>query len=193
MKRRKSTDRSNATPAAGEKNLYLRIRDILESARAGVARTVNTTQVAANWLTGREIVEEEHCGESRAEDGKRLIAELSEKLTADFGLGYSVQNLFYIKPFHGTYPLLIAPGILPALREESDEPENAKKWEQGHLSPNLSWTHYRTLPRVQKSAARAFHEIEAIRNNWFARALEGQINSLLFERLAKSKDKTRPV
>ena len=87
MKRRKSTDRSNATPAAGEKNLYLRIRDILESARAGVARTVNTTQVAANWLIGREIVEEEQRGESRAEDGKRLIAELSEKLTADFGLG----------------------------------------------------------------------------------------------------------
>ena len=37
--------------------------------------------------------------------------------------------------------------------------------------------------------ARAFYEIEAIHNNWSARELERQINSLLFERLAKSKDK----
>ena len=46
--------------------VYQRIRDILESARAAVARSVNTTQVVANWLVGREIVEEEQRGEGRA-------------------------------------------------------------------------------------------------------------------------------
>ncbi len=47
-------------------NLYQRIRQILESARVGVARTVNTTQVYANWLIGREIVEEDQRCKRRA-------------------------------------------------------------------------------------------------------------------------------
>jgi predicted nuclease of restriction endonuclease-like (RecB) superfamily len=63
-------------------------------------------------------------------------------------------------------------------------------WTPGQLHFNLSWTHYRTLLRVDKSEARAFYEIEAIKNNWSARELERQINSLLYERLALSKDKT---
>jgi predicted nuclease of restriction endonuclease-like (RecB) superfamily len=53
----------------------------------------------------------------------------------------------------------------------------------------LSWTHYRTLLRVEKPAAQSFYEIEAIQNNWSARELERQINSLLYERLALSRDK----
>ena len=57
------------------------------------------------------------------------------------------------------------------------------------LHADLSWTHYRTLLRVDKAEARAFYEIEAIDNNWLARELERQINSLLYERLALSKDK----
>jgi len=62
-------------------------------------------------------------------------------------------------------------------------------WQPGQLHPNLSWTHYRTLLRVDKPEARAFYEIEAIKNNWAARELERQINSLLYERLALSRDK----
>src|SRR5262249_11970009 len=57
------------------------------------------------------------------------------------------------------------------------------------LHANLSWTHYRTLLRVDKPEARAFYEIEAIQNNWSARELERQINSRLYERLALSRDK----
>jgi predicted nuclease of restriction endonuclease-like (RecB) superfamily len=45
------------------------------------------------------------------------------------------------------------------------------------------------LLRVEKAGARAFYEIEALRNNWSTRELERQINSLLYERLALSKDK----
>ena len=51
---------------AGTPRLYGRIRSILESARASVARTVNTTQVVANWLIGREIVEDQQQGKKRA-------------------------------------------------------------------------------------------------------------------------------
>ena len=59
----------------------------------------------------------------------------------------------------------------------------------GHFTPNLSWTHYRTLMKVSSSEARSFYEIESIRNAWSARELERQINSLLYQRLAKSTDK----
>ncbi|HXE52710.1 MAG TPA: PDDEXK nuclease domain-containing protein [Tepidisphaeraceae bacterium] len=65
----------------------------------------------------------------------------------------------------------------------------ADTWEPGVLHPNLSWTHYRTLLRVEKAEARSFYEIESIKNYWSARELERQINSLLYERLAMSRDK----
>ena len=45
--------------------LYERIWQILESARFAAARSVNTAQVVANWLIGREIVEEEQRGNRR--------------------------------------------------------------------------------------------------------------------------------
>lgn len=190
--------------------LYGRIREILESARAGVARSVNTTQVMANWLIGRAIVEEEQKGKAKAAYGERLLAELSGRLQAEYGNGYSVDNLELFRRFYGEYPNLISgalrrnsppPQISDALRRKSppadsgslafggSEVRAATKWRPGTLHPNLSWTHYRTLLRVERPEARAFYEIEALKNNWSARGLERQINSLLYERLALSRDK----
>ena len=182
--------------------LYDRIRGILESARAGVARTVNTTQVVANWLIGREIVEEEQRGKRRADYGQELVAQLSEALTAAYGRGWSVQNLFYMKQFYLSYPRLLGiphaaggelseAAILHAVRGESVAlpVSAAAAWQPGRLNPNLAWTHYRTLLKVSHAEARAFYEIEVAQNNWSARELERQINSLLFDRLAKSRDK----
>jgi predicted nuclease of restriction endonuclease-like (RecB) superfamily len=198
--------------------MYERIRQILDSARSSAARSVNTTQVAANWLIGREIVEEEQRGKKRSDYGKRLVETLSAQITKDFGPGYSVQNLFYFKQFYLTYSNLLATKeILHAARGESSRGLPAGKlhtlrgefeattqdgsvriiphavrmesWTPGQLHPNLSWTHYRTLLRVDKAEARAFYEIEAVKNNWAARELERQINSLLYERLALSRDK----
>lgn len=186
-----------ATPAA----FYRRVRDILESARTVVARTVNTTQVMAYWLIGREIVEEEQQGKARADYGERLLEDLAVRLHADFGGGYSTQNLRYIRQLYLCYPrLLPRHQIHHALRGESGTTSRAalpdirhavpgESWTPGHLHPNLSWTHYRTLLRVDKPEARAFYEIEATKQHWSARELERQINSLLFERLALSRDK----
>lgn len=190
-------------PKVAKGTLYDRIRDILESARANVARTVNTTQVVANWFIGREIVEEEQRGKRRAEYGLQLVAQLSKKLTLAYGVGWSAQNLFYMKQFYQSYPRLLPEGgILHAASGESSPAVHAARgqlaiapslsshaWQPGVLHPNLSWTHYRTLLRVDRPQARGFYEIEAIRNAWSARELERQINSLLFDRLAKSRDK----
>ena len=208
--------------------LYDRVRRILESARSTVARSVNSTQVVANWLVGQEIVEEEQKGKARAAYGEQLLEGLARRLAADFGNGYSVHNLKFMRRFYQRYPCLVdrkvdavrhisgttkdlsTTKILPtasigyALRIQSDDPRGEKtggivastfhaargeSWVPGRFHPNLSWTHYRTLLRVDKPEARAFYEIEAIKNNWFARELERQICSLLYERLALSRDK----
>ena len=266
------------TPKQKRAPFYERIRQILESARSSVARSVNTTQVVANWLVGREIVEEEQGGRKRARYGERLLAELSQKLTAEFGRGYSLHSLKFLRQFYAEYPELLksvqigyavrsqlssssestsgwigyvtrsqsmpnesaqelvkghalrdlldttaliaggpnagrsrhspsakqpihhtprdtseavrggSGGDTPGQPAISNAPRS-ESWQPGGLHPNLSWTHYRTLLRVDRSEARAFYEIESLKNNWSARELERQINSLLYERLAKSRDK----
>ena len=207
--------RKKPTYVSGTKKtpLYERIRQILESARSSVARAVNTTQVVANWLIGREIVEEEQKGKRRAEYAEQLLLDLSARLTAEYGRGYSVDNLEFFRRFFLEYNSLLGSEKSDALRRISTTTDisdavrrksmesitvlssqkqhapRGESWQPGQLHLNLSWTHYRTLLRVEKTGARAFYEIEAIRNNWSARELERQINSLLFERLALSKDK----
>jgi len=185
--------------------------------RAGVARSVNTTQVAANWLIGREIVEEEQSGKKRAGYGRKLLADLSARMLKDFGRGYSVDNLEAFRLFYLAYPSLIsetlsrkslaaqksdAPSRISDLSEirqtgraelavemKSGHTASGNSWSPGHLHPNLAWSLYRLLLKVESLEARAFYEVEAIKNNWSARELERQINSLLFERLTRSKDK----
>lgn len=182
--------------------LYDRVRAIIESARYSVSRSVNTTQVISNWLIGREIVEEEQKGQQRADYGKRVLEGLASRLTEEFGKGYSVQNLGYIRQLFLRYPRLITPGQIPhAPRGKSSATSTTfsvaaiphavrgESWRPGHLHPNLSWTHYRILLKEDDLRKRGFYEIEAVKNNWAAREMERQINSLLYERLALSKDK----
>lgn len=172
---------------------YDRIRDILESARTSIVRTVNTAQVLSNWLIGRAIVEEEQQGQHRADYGENLLKNLAQKLKQDFGKGYSYSNLKYIRQFYLAFPhLLTATEISHAVSDQLPTAELSRPnpdWQPGRLHPNLSWTHYRTLVKVENLDARAFYEIETLKTNWSSRELERQINSLLFERLAKSTDK----
>jgi predicted nuclease of restriction endonuclease-like (RecB) superfamily len=186
----------SAEPAALA--LYGRVRDILQAARNQAARSVNTAQVVANWLIGREIVEDEQQGQHRAGYGARLLAGLSTQLSEDFGRGYSVDNLEAFRQFYIDYPRLISEtvsrkwGVAGLLDGNSDTLSRNfadPAWEPGVLHAGLSWSHYRALLRVGRSEARAFYEIEAIRNAWSVRELSRQTASLLYDRLARSKDK----
>ncbi len=185
-------------PVPAQPALYGRVREILDAARTGVARTVNTTQVLANWLIGREIVEEEQSGERRAGYGAKLLAQLSLRLTRNYGRGYSVDNLEAFRQFYLEYPQLISETVrrkfaLPAISEtvsrKSASARGAAPPRPGRLHPDLSWSHYRCLLRVGRQAARDFYEIESIKHAWSVRDLSRQAASLLFDRLAKSRDK----
>lgn len=133
--------------------------------------------VKAYWLIGQDVVEEEQHGQSRANYGDALLKQLSTRLTKKYGRGFSVSTLKDIRQFYLVYAN--ANQISHAVRGQS----------LFAISSSLSWTHYRALMRITRTEARAFYETEAIKNHWSGRELDRQIGSLLFDRLAKSRDK----
>jgi hypothetical protein len=182
---------NNVTSNENSNALFERVVSILEQARATVAHTVNSQMVIAYWMIGREIVEEEQQGEARAEYGKRLIEELSFRLTKRYKKGFSTTNLRYFRQFYLTY-VNRSPKIRPLTGGEL--PMNKKSHPIGGESaegfhPALGWSHYRALMRVEDQRARSFYEIEAAKNNWNKDQLERQINSQFYERSALSEDK----
>lgn len=163
-----------------EDDFYQRVSAHLKKARQSVVQSINTEMLSAYWHIGREVVEEEQKGSKRAEYGKMIIQRLSERLTKDFGKGFGTSTLADMRKFYLTYSGLgDNHQIFHSVRGELEFVGNA----------GLSWTHYRLLMRVQSTDARSFYEIEAAQSCWSARELERQINSFLFERLSKSKDK----
>ena len=158
--------------------IYQRIAEQMQSSRNNVIRSINTAMVYTYWQIGKEIAEEELQGKKRAGYGEELIEKLSERLTADFGKGFTSTNLKYMKLFYLAFP---PEQIGHAVRDKlSQAPE---------FNVNLTWTHYRLLSKIASKPVRLFYERETLANNWSSRELERQISSLLFERLAKSRDK----
>lgn len=169
--------RSSATRL---EKLYLKISSHSESAKKAFQRTVDTEMVKAYWSIGHDIFKEEQHGKARAEYGSHLLNEISKKLTRTYGKGFGLSTLKDLRQFYLTYPE--KKPISHALRGQSKSKDKS-------FSMNLGWTHYRALMRVDRQEARRFYEIEAEKNNWSGRELERQIGSLLYDRLAKSKDK----
>lgn len=158
--------------------LYREIRAILESARAGAYRAVNTAMVQAYWQVGRLIVEHEQGGRKRAAYGEALLDDLSQRLTADFGRGFTTTNLRYMRSFYVAFP------IRHSARDESPAPVQSLP---ATLRSELSWTHYRLLLGVEDTKARAWYMHEAADQHWSTRQLERQISVLYYERLLASR------
>ncbi len=209
----KRNSHTSAVTGSDTTALFDRVVVILEDARRHVARTVNNTMVVAYWLIGREIVQELQGGAGKAEYGKQVIADLSRRLTERYGRGFSVPNVRNFRQFYLVYQQRVLEIRYPAGSEFGHGPENrypaGSASEEGRpmggeaiqkqhptgiestqgFHPDLSWSHYRALMRVENEEARQFYEQEAARNRWNKRQLERQINTLLFERLLKSRDK----
>ena len=152
-----------------KKDIYEEIHDLLYKARENIVSNINSTMTKTYFLIGKRIVEEEQNGNKRAEYGKNLIKILSEKLTKEFGKGFSQRNLEQMRTFYVRYSI---PQTLSA-------------------EFKLSWSHYLILMRIENISTRNFYEIEAIQNNWSLRELKRQVNSALYERLVLSKDKEK--
>ncbi|MBI5917845.1 MAG: DUF1016 domain-containing protein [Nitrosomonadales bacterium] len=151
-------------PKSTEADLYHGIREVLLSARATVRRTVNDTMVQTYWQIGRLIVEDEQGGVQRAEYGKAVLAELSRRLTAEFGKGFSAQSLWSHRQFYLEFPIL------------------STAWRE------LSWSHYKMLMRIKNLQARTWYADETVSQGWSVRALDRQISTFYFERLLGSQN-----
>ena len=144
---------------------YHSVRGYVVEAQKQIYRSVNSAMVEAYWKIGKEIYEA--CGENeRAAYGKQILAELSERLTVEFGKGFTEANLRNMRQFYLTFPKR------DALRSE------------------LSWTHYRQLMRVSDTNAREFYLEEAAKAGWSSRQLQRQIHTMYYERILASKDKS---
>ena len=175
-------------PVAALDQVYRQIRDILANARAQAYRTVNVTMVLAYWEIGRVIVEEEQQGKAKAGYGEYLIKELSSRMTKEFGRGFTLSNVKYFRQFYLSFPIgHAARGQLSA--NHPTRISHAVRDELPTISPELSWTHYRLLLKVERPETRRFYLEECIASNWSTRQLDRQINSLYYERLLASRDR----
>ena len=185
-------------PEAKPDALFDRIVTILEQARGNVVWAVNTNMVTAYWLIGREIVEEIQRGKGRAKYGEKVIEYLSARLTERYGQGFSPTTLQYFRKFYLAYPERCSAiprpmgaelGLPPNPNQPDTKLTSAKKsYPAGtefpqSFSPQLSWSHYRALMRVENREARDFYEREAIVGGWDKRTLERQIQSYYYERM----------
>lgn len=157
----------NKLRKADSEGFYNRIAKLLIEARSSVVQTINKTMVQTYFEIGRMIVDEEQGGKTRAEYGKQVLTELSQKLTNDFGKGFSRRNLEQMRQFYLIY----------------------SKTQTVSAQFNLSWSHYIKLMRIDNENERRFYEIEAVKNNWSLRELQRQFDAALYERLALSRDK----
>ncbi len=143
---------------------YLSIRGYVIDAQKQVYSAVNAAMVTTYWNIGKSIYEV--CGESdRAAYGKQVLKYISERLTAEFGKGFSIQGLRNMRQFYLAFP------------------------KRSTLRSELSWSHYRLLMRVEDEDARAFYADEAVKSGWSVRQLQRQINTMFYHRILESKDK----
>lgn len=145
--------------------LLAELAELIRLARQQAVRAVDAIQVQTCWELGRHIVEFEQGGQTRAAYGKKLLPTLAKGLTAEFGKGFDERNLRHMRAFYQAFPIWIA------LRSE------------------LSWTHYRTMLKLDSDSARQWYMNEAATQNWSTRALERQIGTLYYERLLASQDR----
>ncbi|MBU1822619.1 MAG: DUF1016 family protein [Bacteroidetes bacterium] len=146
-------------------NLVIQIGALLVQGRAQVGRAINTILVQTYWQTGRYIVMYEQGGKEKAQYGDELILKLSKDLSQTYGKGFSRSNLTYMRKLYLAFP-----------KSET-------------LSHKLSWSHYFELLKADDELEISFYVRQCEKENWSVRELKRQMKSMLFHRLALSKDK----
>lgn len=140
------------------------IKSILKTAQAKAVSAVNSAMVFAYWEIGKRIVEEEQNGDEKAEYGTFLLKELAQNLSVDIGKNFDERELRRIRQFFLTFPIRDA------------------------VRPELSWSHYRSLIRVENEAARMYYLKEAIAQHWSTRKLDRNISSQFFQRMLSNQN-----
>ncbi len=147
-------------------SLLQEIGQSLFGARQSAALAVNTLLVQTYWHIGQHIVEFEQGGKEKADYGSGLLDRLSKDLSALHGKGFSRSNVFYMRKLYLCF-------------------QNSET-----LSHKLTWSHYFEILKADEPLEIGFYSQQAARENWSVRELKRQMKSMLFHRLALSKDKS---
>jgi len=147
------------------KDLIQQIGDLLSLGRIKASRTVNNILVQTYWQIGRHIVEFEQNGDPKAQYGSNLLNRLSKDLTSKYGSGFGRSNLFYMRKLYLGFQI------------------------RGTLSHDLTWGHYYELLKSDFELERQFYFKQCEAERWSVRELKRQMKSMLFHRLANSRDK----
>ena len=147
-------------------HIFDNIKELVISSRNKVYSVVNTEMLNLYWNIGKAIMDIQQ-GDERANYGDYVLEKLSEKLTAEFGKGFSKRNLERMRKFYIYFPIATT------------------------LSSQLSWSHYLELLKIEEEPKRKFYMHECINSRWSVRELQRQRDSLLYERLLLSADKKK--
>lgn len=147
-------------------SVFNTIKELVVNSRSRVYSVVNTEMLNLYWNIGKIIMMIQE-GDERAAYGETILDKLSQKLTAEFGKGFSKRNLERMRKFYLYFPIATT------------------------LSSQLSWSHYLEIIKIDEEQKRNFYIKEAINTGWSVRELQRQISSLLYERLVLSKDKDK--
>lgn len=145
--------------------LFSEIKQIVEQNRNQLANTINTILTSTYWHIGKTI-NSDILKYKRAEYGKQVLLKLSEKLTYEYGKGWSVKQLQHCLRFAETFPNLEIVSTL---------------WRQ------LSWSHFKILMYQDAELKVDFYTQMCRIEKWSTRQLQEKIDSMLFERTAISK------
>ncbi|PWB05842.1 DUF1016 domain-containing protein [Paramuribaculum intestinale] len=171
------------------------IKAIVYTAKQKAYQAADLFQVAANWLVGRRIVEQEQHGQERAQYGKHIVELASEALTAEFGKGYSVVNIKSFRKFYLTFNNLLI-GQTPSAQSGNDltikgQSVSAELELTKMLPSNLSWSHYERLMRIKNEDERDWYMREAAEESWSVRTLNRNIGSQYYNRLLQTPESKR--
>lgn len=171
------------------------LSSIIESARKSAYRAVDRILVIRNWLLGKRIAEEELKGTHADRYGEKIISELAEQLTQQYGKGFDRRSLYRYVQFYQTYPEIVdslrplSPNSEGKKIVDSMRPQSLMVFENIRFTEKLlSWTHYRTLLQVSDSNARAWYEKEAYEQTWSVRTLQRNINTQYYDRMLLSHE-----
>lgn len=178
---------------------------LLEEGRKLSYITINQVLIQTYWNIGRLIVEHEQKGENRAIYGAKLIEQLSKDLKEKHEKGFGRKNLQLMRLLYVKYPQIcqevsskfqVSHTALSSKFQVKPSSSLCPKIDRKvsgefQIRPSkLTWSHYCELLSVSDDLARSFYEKQCIKENWSVRELKRQINSMLFERLALTKNKT---
>lgn len=167
---------------------------IIENAQQVAVDSVNITLVLRNWLLGKRITEEKMKGTRAERYGERIIAEIADKMTKEYGKGFDKRSLYRYVQFYQIYPEIVGT-VTPQLEYDGSSEivgtvtPQSKLNAYGRGGKLLSWSHYERLLLVHEKDAREWYEREAIEQSWSVRTLRRNISTQYYERMLLSSDK----